>query len=376
MRWSASAAALATLLAALAAPPQAAGAQQWDELVVTAGISGESYDGNLASVTVPVVDSANAVGAAVGEFGLRGSGWILNREKTSLFGSFDLGMRQFLASGFEIRDYSPRERSGRASLQLLQRLGDVGLLRITGDGWRRSIDDRPPMPLFLQPGYTRFAGLTQVTFREIDGVVFDVALDAEVADYEAPEGVGQINLLDRESQGFEIGASWGRDWQVRFFGSYRRLEYPEQSSFDPSDPYRRDRTLTVGGEWRYASSVFQAELGVEGIVNRSNSRRPEYDAFSVRSLMGVPLPWWGLGVNLYAVVTGKSYLSLTPFARLVPGEEADNASIVYLDVNREVAPNLDASVRFGFTRGETDIGDAYYQRYGMSFFLNYRPWVR
>ena len=26
--------------------------------------------------------------------------------------------------------------------------------------------------------------------------------------------------------------------------------------------------------------------------------------------------------------------------------------------------------------GETDIGDAYYQRYGRSFFLNYRPWVR
>jgi hypothetical protein len=358
------------------ASAQPAAAQQWEDLVVTAGVSGESYDGNLASVTVPVVDSANAVGAAVGEFGLRGSVWLLNRENTSLFSSFDLGMRQFLASGFEFRDYAPRERSGRASLQLLQRLGDVGMLRVSGDAWRRSVEDRPPMPLFLQPGYTRFAGTTQVTFRPVDGVIFDLAADGEVADYQAPEGVGQINLLDRESWGLEVGASWGTDWTVRFYGSYRRLEYPEQSSFDASDPYRRDRTVTVGGEWRHSGPAFQAELGVEGIVNRSNSRRPEYDAFSIRTLVGVPLPWWGLGVNLYGVVTGKSYVSITPFARLVPGEEADNASVVYLDVNREVAPSLDASVRFGFTRGETDIGDAYYQRYGMSFFLNYRPWIR
>ena len=47
-----------------------------------------------------------------------------------------------------------------------------------------------------------------------------------------------------------------------------------------------------------------------------------------------------------------------------------------MDVNRELAPNLDASVRVGYTRGETDIGDAYFKRYGMSFFLNYRPWLR
>ena len=363
-------------MASIASAANPAAAQRWEDLVVTAGISGESYDGNLASVTVPVVDSANAVGAAVGEFGLRGSGWLVSRENSSLFGSFDLGLRQFLASGFEIRDYSPRERSGRASLQWIQRLGAVGMLRVSGEAGRRSVEDRPPMPLFLQPGYTRFAGRSHMTFNSVDGVTFDVSLDAEVADYEAPDGVGQINLLDRESQGLEIGAAWGNDWRVRFYGSYRRLDYPEQSSFDPSDPFRRDRTVTLGGEWSYDSSAFRAELGIEGIVNRSNSRRPEYDAFSLRTLVGVPLPWWGLGVNLYGVVTGKTYISLTPFARLVPGEEADNASIVYLDVNREVAPNLDASVRFGFTRGETDIGDAYYQRYGMSFFLNYRPWVR
>lgn len=352
-----------------------AAAQSRLDLVVTAGVSGENYDGNLASVTVPVVDSANDVGAAVGEFGLRGRWNLLSRTNSSLAASFDLGMRQFLASGFEIRDYSPRERSGRLDLQFLQRVGTFGTLRLTGEARGRAVEDRPPMPLFLLPGYSRYQGTAQFTLRPVDGVTFDIAASGETSDFRAPEGIAQINLLDRDSRALELGASWGDAWTVRFYGSLRHSDYPEQASFDPTDPYRRDRAVTLGGEWRYTSS-FQAEVGVEGIVNRSNSRRPEYDAFSGRALIGIPLPWWEMGVNLFAVVTGKSYVSRTPFARLVPGEEADNASVVYLDVNRPLAPNLDASVRFGFSRGETDIGDAYVQRYGMSFFLNYRPYLR
>jgi hypothetical protein len=363
---------LATGLIALGAWAGVAEAQSRLDLVVTAGLSGESYDGNLASVTVPVVDSANSVGAAVGEFGIRGRWDVLSSVNSSLTASFDLGMRQFLASGFEIRDYSPRERSGRAEVQWVQRVGDLGRFRLVGHARGRSVEDRPPMPLFLQPGYSRYGSTAQFTLRAVDGVSFDIAADAERTDYRAPEGVSQINLLDRTSRGLEVGAAWGLAWQVRFYGSLRQSDYPEQTSFDPGDPYRRDRAVTLGGEWRYGSS-FRAEVGLEGIVNRSNSRRPEYDAFSARALLGIPLPWWEMGVNLYAVVTGKSYVSKTPFARLVPGEEADNASVVYLDVNRPLAPNLDASVRFGFSRGETDIGDAYFQRYGVSFFLNYRP---
>lgn len=367
---------LGLLMAGLVTASPAAG-QQWLDLVVTAGVSGESYDGNLASVTVPVVDSANDVGAAVGEFGLRGSLRLLDRPNTSLMASFDLGMRQFLASGFEVRDYAPRERSGRGSLQWLQRAGRFGVLQLSVDGWRRAVNDRPPMPLFLQPGYSRLAGTGRFTFPTVDGVTFDLSAEVELADYEAPLGLEQIDLLDRSATGVEVGASWGDSWQVRFFGSLRHVDYSQQVSFDPADPYRRDQTVTLGGEWRYSqSAAFRAQLGLEGIVNRSNSRRPEYDAFSAHALVGVPLPWWGLGVNAYMVVAGKSYVSETPFARLVPGEEADNASVVYLDVNRELAPNLDASVRFGYTRGETDIGDAYFKRYGVSFFLNFRPWLR
>ena len=40
---------------------------------------------------------------------------------------------------------------------------------------------------------------------------------------------------------------------------------------------------------------------------------------------------------------------------------------------RAIRSNLDGVVRLGWARAETDIGDAYYQRFGFSFFFNYRP---
>jgi len=41
-----------------------------------------------------------------------------------------------------------------------------------------------------------------------------------------------------------------------------------------------------------------------------------------------------------------------------------------------LAPNLDGVLRFGWTRAETDIGDQYYQRYGVSVLFNFRPSLR
>jgi hypothetical protein len=228
------------------------------------------------------------------------------------------------------------------------------------------------MPLFLQPGYTRYTGAVQFTSVPVDGVTFDVTVDAESADYQAPEGLSQIDLLDRDSRALEVGLTFGEGFDVRFYGSLRDADFTRQRSFDADDPFRRDRMVTVGGSWSYQAGIL-AEVGVDAIVNRSNSRRPEYDAVSLRTRLAAPLPVWNLGMNLYAVVTGKSYVVDTEFARLVPGEEADNASVVFLDVNRPVTPDLDAALRVGFTRAETDIGDAYFRRYGISFFLNYRP---
>lgn len=347
-------------------------AQLWQDLVVTMGMSAEGYDGNLASATVPVVDSTNSVASAVAETGVRGSLILHTSRNNQLSAGFDLGVRQFLASGFELRDYAPRETATRAQLQFVRRWLGVGALRAYGSAQRRRIDDRPPMPLFLQPGFDRLFGGAQFTTLAIDGVTFDLSADVETADYDAPSGVSQIDLLDRNSYAAGLGMTWGEGYDIRFHGSVRWIDFPKQGSFDEREPFREDRMLTVGGSWRYQRMIL-AEVGVDAIVNRSNSRRPEYDAVSLRTRLGAPLPIWDLGVNLYAVITGKSYVDETPFARLVPGEEADNATVVYLDVNRALNPQLDAALRFGFTRAETDIGQAYFRRWGLSLLLNYRP---
>ena len=76
---------------------------------------------------------------------------------------------------------------------------------------------------------------------------------------------------------------------------------------------------------------------------------------------------------MLALLTTKGYVNETDFARLVPGEEADNASIAYAELLRSILSNLEGGVRLGWTRAETDIGNAYYQRFGLSFLFNYRP---
>jgi hypothetical protein len=83
-----------------------------------------------------------------------------------------------------------------------------------------------------------------------------------------------------------------------------------------------------------------------------------------------------LSLSFFAKLTEKWYKTKTDFARLVPGEEADNASTVYLELARPLLVNLDGAVRFGWSRAETDIGNAYFQRYGATFLLRYRPWGR
>jgi hypothetical protein len=57
----------------------------------------------------------------------------------------------------------------------------------------------------------------------------------------------------------------------------------------------------------------------------------------------------------------------------VPGEEADNASVVYLSLTRPLAVDLDGALRVGWTRAETDIGESYFRRFGASFLLHFRP---
>jgi hypothetical protein len=353
-------------------PVAAYGQIQLRDLVVTLGGSVEGYSGNFSAVTVPIVDSAEHATAVVGELGVRGDVYLLLSERRSLELSLDGGMRQAAAVGFELRDYAPREWVGSSALLLTQNVGSWGSLRLRMSARTRAISDRPPMPLFLQPGYSIVQGSAGIVTRSFDGVSFDALADMERANYRALLFVPQLDLLDRSSAGVEVGLGWGGTSRVRFYGGVRWTEYSNQGSFDPDDPFRRDRTGRVGLEWTYMGDLVQAQVGADGTLNRSNSNRPEYDALSLRTLLTASLPA-EVSVTLYALLTGKSYVHETNFARLVPGEEADNASIAFLQFVRPLAANLDGAIRFGWTRAETDIGSAYYRRFGGSVFFNYRP---
>jgi len=345
------------------------------DLVFTAGGSVERYSGNFSSVTVPVVDSTNSAAAAVGEFSARGRIVFLQDAKHGferLGLAFDGGLRQSAAVGFTLRDYAPREWVGNVDAWYQESLGTATSLRIQAGIQGRSVTDRPPMPLFLQPGHSTLTASATVFTRAGRGALVDATIDVERADYAALAFLPQLDLLDRTGAGVELGASWGGASTLRFYTGMRWTSYRHQGSFDPRDPFRRDRTVRAGLDWRYGGSGIFAELGMEGTVNRSNSDRPEYDAVSVRGLFSASLPA-DFSLNLFALLTQKSYVRETEFARLVPGEEADNASLAYLQLTRPLATNLDGAIRLGWTRAETDIGNAYYQRTGFSFRLNYRP---
>lgn len=359
--------------AVLSAVSPVAAQVQIEDLVVTTGASVDTYDGNLASVTTPVVDSTQNANARSGQIGVRGELLLYSSPERFITSTFDFGLRQFAAEGFSTRDYTPRELAGRIDVSAWQRLGAYGNIGVEG-GWRsRRVDDRPPMPLFLQPGYGELLGALLWESPLIDSNLrVSLRLDADEAEYRAPEQVGALDLLDRNSTGFEARADWGMQSRFSVYAEGRRVHYPRQSSFDPDDPFRRDRTFTAGAAWRYRGD-FILELGVEGVLNRSNSSRPEYDAVALSVQYATPLPWWDLSANLIGTFTGKSYVEETEFARLVPGEEADNASVLFLDIGRPVASNLDATLRLGWTRAETDIGDSFYERLGASLLFNYRP---
>jgi hypothetical protein len=339
--------------------------------VFTGGLSAEGYWGNLPAVTVTAVDSTEEASAAVGEFGLRGSVILLNREERTVALQFDSGLRQLVSAGFKLRDYAPKELVGRVDLSYRENVGSLGDLWFLAGVVGRTVDDRPPMPLFIQPGHSTVDGRVQLRLHPINDVAYDAQLFGELADYGTTDRTPQLALLDRKAFGLELGATWGSDWTIRGHTGFRYSEYANQGTFDPGDPLRRDKTLNLGVTWTLRSSVL-AEVGLEGIANRSNSSRPEYDALKVRAVLSVPLPR-DVNLNFSADLTTKRYLTETGDVLLVPGEEADNASVVYAEASRPLFLNLDGAVRLGWTRAETDIGDSYYERFGASFLFRYRP---
>jgi hypothetical protein len=359
------------LAASTFGPAQARAQDRVRDLELNGGLSVEGYRGNLTAAAASVADSTDHASAAIGELGARGTIALHEAERRWAFFSFDAGLRQFAAGGFTVRDYAPREWVGQAALSGTQLLGSWAAA--TGSlGWRgRSIEDRPPMPLFLQPGYGIGTASLKLELSEIDRVSFDVLADAEWANYTAQPLIAPMHLLDRTSRGIEVGATWGQGTIFRVFSSLRRSEYPNQSTGEPSDSIRSDGTVQAGFSWSMDAPI-TVRLGFEGTVNRSNSHRPEYDALSLRALVSVPLPF-EVGATVLGVLTEKSYVNESDFKVLVPGEEADNASVLYLDLSRAIVRGIDGSVRVGWTRAEADVGNAYFQRFGVSMLLRYRP---
>jgi hypothetical protein len=347
------------------------------DLVVTGGLAGESYSGNLSAVTLPVVDSINDAAAAVGQFSTRLELELLpGRERSLLDITIDAGLRQFAATGFKVRDYAPREWVGSVDANYSRALQGWGSMILTAGFRGRKVEDRPPMPLFLQPGYNQWTGGGTVRYQVGGGLSLDLGVSGQIENYEAIDPVPQLDLLDRRGTAAEVGLNWltGHNWRLRFFAEYERSRYPQQGSFVPDDPdpFRRDETGRLGGTWTYLGDALLIDVGLEGTRNRSSSRRPEYDAVAFRAQVTYPLPW-SIIADAVVVVTDKSYLFETEFVRLVPGEEADNASQAYLTLSRPLAINLDAALQLGWTRAETDVGEQYYERYGMTVLFRYRP---
>ncbi|MEX0936001.1 MAG: hypothetical protein WD013_03785 [Gemmatimonadota bacterium] len=368
--------ALACVLAAVSGGlvlPAAARAQlAIQDFVVTAGASGEGYQGNLPSVGVPVQDSTEFASAAIGEVAVRSDLTYAIPEHGRIALAFDGGLRQFSARGFELRDYSPREWAGTLDLSYARPLGAGAGVTVRTRLRGRQIDDRPPMPLYLQPGYRSATAALRFDVEGPRQVFYDLEAFGERSEFLAPDFAPQIRLLDRNAHGIEAGATLtGGSANLRIYGGLERSRYPRQETFDPDDPVREDMTFLGGASWTYqADYIVQIEL--DGRANRSNSDRPEYDALTFRAVLSASLPRQ-VALNVYGALTAKQYLHSTEFARLLPGEEANSASQAYVSLTRSVARNLDATIRGGWTRAETEIGGAYFQRFGASFYLHYRP---
>ena len=358
-------------------PPGLASAQvSLDDLVVTGGVAAEGYRGNLEAAAVPVRDSSSAASAAMGELAVRGNVGLLRGLERRADVSFDGGVRQFAASGFDLRDYAPREFVGSLTLSGSQVVRDYGTATAEVGVRGRSVTDRPPMPLYIQPAVRTASGSLGFRTHRLEDWTAGAEVQAQVrgewADYPAVDFAPQLDLLDFRSGGVQLAADWSRDdARLRAHAGVDAERYGGQRTGDPSDPFRTDRIWRLGGRWTRDGPLY-LQFGAEGALRRSNSLRPEYNALQVESVASTQLPL-GLSATLYATLTGKRYRHATEFARLIPGEEADNASVAYLALSRSVAANLDATLRLGWTRAETEIGDNYFQRYGLTVLMNYRP---
>ena len=345
----------------------------FEDVTVRAGVSVGGYWGNLSSVTVVWTDPTERAFAGTGFFQLEGAVGF-RRTNRELRVAFDGAVRQYATGGFELRNYAPREYSGDVGATYRQALWG-GHVAVAGQASVRSVADRPPMPLYLQPGYnSSWASVLYSRSLPPNRVVheFDVHGTFESRDYAAPRVLPQLDLLDRSSGEATAGLSrfLGSEYStLRVFGAFRYHSYPRKGL----SIRRRDKAGRAGVAWtldRYVSQGLQAEAGISGTFNRSNSRRVEYNLVGFEGKLAKSL---GSATDLLLDlnVTRKSYLA--PSQYLVPGEEVDDLTSVEAGVVQSLG-SVFATIRVYWKKAETNISGAYYSNFGVSFSMSATPW--
>ena len=324
---------------------------------VTGALAWERYGGTFAVLTVPLVDSTEHVFAGASEWDFSGN-LSVTRPRRSLNVTADGGLRQLVAGGFLQRNYAPRALNFKVQTRY-QELLAAGTLTLGATVDTRSIADLPPMPLYLQPGYLSYSASADFSKAATSSIEVDAGIVVDEKDYAAPSVLRILDFLDRRS--FEVRAgSTFRPASVRLYAAYLRHRYRGQG--------RSDQAFRAGGEWNLSRWGMDLNVDASGTINRSSSSRVEYNALSVEAeatrYMGDYV------VTLSGTWSGKSYVSPQEF--LVPGEEADNATILFAEVTRFLPAGFEAILGGGWTRAETNISGDYYERFRTSFSLRAR----
>ena len=363
-------------LAVLLAIPGSLAGQSWiKDFVITGGLTGEAWWGDFSAITVPQFDSTESAIAGVGDWSARGVFGLLNGEGRRLEATLDAGIRQSAAAGFQLRNYAPREQSGRLTLIYADRFGP-GDFTAEATARSRRVVDHPPMPLYKPWGYDIY-NIQAGYRRSLRGMGVDVTLAGEQADYKPPPQLDYLDFLDRNSVIAEAGGTTvfdlaedpevRRELAFRFYGAFGYHAYPRQGE----GVRREDRATRLGATFELKTYRLEVVATVSGTRSRSTSRRVEYNRGRVH--LQAVWYWEDTDLSLEGTLARKRYIHPGVDA-LVPGEEADNATVVDMELTRTLGDRVYGAFRIGWGKVETNFTGAFYTRFRSGFSLRVRPW--
>lgn len=355
-------------------PGTLSGQVRVSDFVITAGLTGEAWWGDFSAIAVPQFDSTESARAAVGEWSARGAFNLLNGSGRRVHATLDGGIRQSAAMGFQLRNYAPREQSGRLSMVYTEELGP-GRLTANVTARSRRVIDHPPMPVYKTPGYDIY-GVQAGYGKSVRTMNFELKLAGERADYKPPPALDHLDFLDRnslvvEAVGERVFYVDDDDpeyfWALRLSGAYGRHSYPRQGE----EILRVDNAMRLGTTFDLTMDRLEVTVTMNGTRSRSTSPRVEYN----HGRLHVEAVWYWekTDLSLTGTLARKRYTRPTQYA-LVAGEEADNASIFHAEISRTLGSRIYGGFRLGWRKVETNFSGAYYTRFGGGFSLRVRPW--